>query len=307
MNLNFNEILDMIIIQGGQWLITSGLRIVLYIIGAMILVRVVRRIGKAIIARYQDDDPTTKNEQERRAETLVSVLKITTKIAVWTIVLFMVLREIGANITPLLTGAGIVGLAVGFGAQNIVRDFFSGFLILLENQYRVGDVIQIADRAGLVESINLRTTSIRNLEGVLHIIPNGEIKAVDNYTFSESRQVIDVGISYNSSMDKAIEVIEAIGEEMKNMPEFAEDIRAFEILGIQRLGDSSVDIRVKISTEPLKQWAIGRKFRYLVKKRFDENDIEIPFPHRTVYFRTEDDLKPRISIENETKQNNKGE
>ncbi len=297
-HFDINEFIDETILEAGHWLISSGFRIIIYLIAAVLLIKAIKRIGNAVIARYQDDDPTTKNEQERRAETLVSVVNITSKVFIWVIVVFMTLREIGANITPLLTGAGIAGIAIGFGAQNIVRDFFSGFLILLENQYRVGDWIQIADRNGLVESISLRTTSIRNLEGVLHIVPNGEIKAVDNYTFSESRQVIDVGISYNSSVDKAIEVIKAIGEEMQTNPVSGADIRDFEVLGVQRLGDSSVDIRVKISTEPSKQWAIGRSFRYLVKKRFDEAGIEIPFPHRTVYLRTEDDLKPKIEIEN---------
>ena len=286
-NMNWKEIIDNFILKSGQWLSTSGLRILLYIVAGLILIKLVRKIGKEIVKRFEDDDPTTLNDQERRAETLVSVINVTTKVFVWTIICFMILREIGANITPLLTGAGVAGLAIGFGAQNIVRDFFNGFLILLENQYRVGDVVKIADRTGEVQSINLRTTIIRDLEGIVHVIPNGEIKAVDNYTFSESRQIIDIGISYDSSIDKAFEVIRNIGAELREIEEFKRFIRGFDILGVQNLGDSSVDIRVMIVTEPSQQWAIGRRFKYLVKKRFDEAGIEIPYPHQTVYLRTE--------------------
>jgi len=283
-----------------SWLTTSGLRILVYVIGGIILITVVKKIGKTIVKKVEDDDSTTRNERERRADTLFQVINVTTKIFVWVIVLFMALKEFGANITPLLTGAGIVGVAIGFGAQNIVRDFFNGFLILLENQFRVGDVVKIAERAGLVESINLRTTVLRDLEGVVHVIPNGEIRAVDNMTFSESRAVIDVGISYNSSMDIAIEAIKGIGDELKADNELGRFVRDLSILGIENLGDSSVDIRVMIKTDPLQQWGIARRFRYLVKKKFDEIGIEIPFPHQTVYLRTEGDLKPEIEIESKT-------
>ncbi|MCK5833346.1 mechanosensitive ion channel family protein [bacterium] len=299
--LNWDEILDSVILLGGRWLLSSGLRILLYVIGAVIIIKLLRKIGNVVITKFQDDDPTTMNDQERRAETLVTVMNITTKVFVWSIVFFMILREIGANITPLLTGAGVVGLAIGFGAQNIVRDFFNGFLILLENQYRVGDFVKIAERSGGVESITLRTTSIRDLEGILHIIPNGEIRAVDNYTFAVSKSVVDVGISYNSSVDLAMEVLESIGKELPELPEIGRFVRDFAILGVQNLGDSSVDIRVLITTDPSQQWAIGRKFKYLVKKRFDEAGIEIPYPHQTVYMRTENDNKPVLSIESENK------
>lgn len=280
-----------------EWGSTSGLRILAYIIGAIILIKVIRKVGRGIVERVEDENDTTRNERERRADTLFNVVNVTSKIFVWTIVVFMILREFGANLGPLLAGAGVVGVAIGFGAQSIVKDFFNGFLILLENQYRVGDVIKIADRAGLVESINLRTTVIRDLEGVVHVIPNGEIGPVDNMTFMESRAVVDVGISYNSSIDKAMEEIEKIGAEMQENEEFGRFIRSFEILGVDKLGASSVDIRVLIKTDPLQQWGIARKFKYFVKKRFDEVGIEIPFPHHTVYMRQEPNKSFRIQGE----------
>jgi len=293
-NIDWNAITENLL----AWLTSSGLRIVIYILGAIIVCRLVKKIGKRILKRFEDSDDTTRSEIERRADTLFSVIKVTSRVFVWIIVGFMILREIGANIAPLLTGAGIIGIAIGFGAQNIVRDFFNGFLILLENQFRVGDVITIAERTGTVESINLRTTIIRDLEGVVHVVPNGEIKAVDNMTFQESRALVDVGISYNSSIDKAMEIIGTIGEELKANLDFGRFIRDFQILGVNNLGDNSVDIRVMIKTEPLQQWAIARKFKYLVKKRFDENDIEIPFPHRTVYLRTESGGIDKTGIDN---------
>lgn len=293
LEINWTEILMDIL----KWFSTSGLRVLFYILGAFILIRLIKSIGKKIVSRFEDEDPTNRSEVEKRADTLFNVVVVSTRIFVWTIVMFMILREIGANIAPLLTGAGIVGIAVGFGAQNIVKDFFNGFLILLENQYRVGDVITIADRSGLVESITLRTTTLRDIEGVVHVIPNGQIGAVDNRTFLESKAVIDVGISYNSSMDKAMEEIANVAEEMKNSEEFGPFIRDFDILGVNNLGSSSVDIRVVFTTDPRQQWTIARKFRYLVKKRFDEVGVEIPFPHQTVYLRQEKDKRFRIDNE----------
>ncbi len=283
LNIDWNNFLTLSI----DWLLTSGLRIILYIIGGILVTKTVKKIGKDIIKRFEDDDTTTRNDEERRADTLVSVVNVTTKVFIWVIVAFMILREVGANITPLLTGAGVAGIAIGFGAQNIVRDFFNGFLILLENQFRIGDVVTIAGRSGAVKEINLRTTVLRDLQGVMHVIPNGEIKAVDNMTFTESRAVVDVGISYDSSIDGAIEVLGKIGDELKADGELGRFIRVFDILGVNNLGDSSVDIRVMITTEPSQQWAIGRKFKYLVKTRFDEAGIEIPYPHQTIYIRKE--------------------
>ena len=306
-SIPWKEVIQKYSSQVGGWLLSGGVRVLLYILAGFILIKAVRKIGKRIVRRVEDQDDTTRNERERRADTLVGVLNVTTKVVVWVLIAFMILREFGANLAPLLAGAGIVGVAVGFGAQSFVKDFFNGFLILMENQYRVGDVVKIADRAGLVEQINLRTTTIRDLEGVMHVIPNGQIDVVDNMTFSESRAVIDVGISYNSSMDKAIELIEQIGAEMKADTELGDKIRDISILGIERLGGSSVDIRVLLKTDPLQQWSIARKFRYLVKKTFDKEGVEIPFPHQTVYLRTEDDLIPKLMTNPNENQDSKTE
>jgi len=294
-NIDWNELWTKTI----GWLSTSGLRVIIYIVLGVIFIKLVRKIGQAMVARIEDDDDTSRSERERRADTLYSVINITTRIFVWTIIGFMIMKEVGANITPLLTGAGVVGLAIGFGAQNIVRDFFNGFLILLENQYRVGDVVGIGGKAGVVETISLRTTIIRDIEGVVHVVPNGEIKIVDNFTFSESRAIVDVGISYNSSIDKALEVLTKLGEDLKADEEVGKNVREYTILGVNNLGNSSVDIRVMIKTEPLQQWAIARKFKYMIKKKFDEEGIEIPFPHQTLYLRTEDDQIPKIETSSE--------
>jgi moderate conductance mechanosensitive channel len=278
--------------KSGGWILSNGLRIVLYIAVGIIVIKLVRRVGTRIKCHVDGYDKHTCNEAERRQHTLFKAVNITAKVFIWIIVSIMILRELGANIAPLLAGAGIAGVAIGFGAQNFVRDIFNGFLILFENQFRVGDVVKVADRSGVVEDINLRTTTIRDLEGVKHIIPNSEIKAVDNYTFSESRALVDVSISYDSSIDKAIEILRGIGDEICVDPVCGEFIRAFEILGVTNLGKSSVDIQVMITTDPSQQWGVGRRFNYLVKTRFDEAGITIPFQQHTVHIR---DAKNRIA------------
>ena len=273
--------------KSGDWALSNGLRIILYIALGIFVIKLVKRFGTRIKCHVNGYDKHTCNEAERRQHTLFKVVNVTAKIFVWLIVSIMILRELGANIAPLLAGAGIAGVAIGFGAQSFVKDVFNGFLILLENQYRVGDVITIAERSAIVEDINLRTTIIRDLEGVKHVIPNGEIKAVDNYTFAESRALIDVSVSYGTSIDKALDVLNKIGEELRADEKFREFIRDFTIMGVENLGQSSIDIRVMITTDPSQQWSVGRQFKYLVKERFEEAGIAIPFQHHIVYLHNE--------------------
>ena len=157
-------------------------KIIMIIIGAWIVIRATRLAGKKIVYDTQDDPPTTKSEREKRAKTLVNIINSAIKVFVYIVASFMILKEVGVDIAPLLAGVGIAGLAIGFGAQTLVRDFITGFFILMENQYRVGDVVKIGDHAGLVEEVNLRTTVLRDLEGVVHTIPNGEVQSVNNLT-----------------------------------------------------------------------------------------------------------------------------
>jgi len=177
-----------------------------------------------------------------------------------------------------------VGLAVGFGAQSLVKDIISGFFILLEDQIRVGDVVNVADKGGLVEKVGLRTTVLRDLHGNVHYVPNGTIAVVTNMTKEYSRYVFDIGVAYREDVDEVIAVIKGIDQEMRNDPEFKDDIlESIEILGLDQFATSAVVIKERTTTLPIKQWRVGREFNRRIKKKFDELNIEIPFPHVTLY------------------------
>jgi moderate conductance mechanosensitive channel len=213
------------------------------------------------------------------------VIHITLNVVILAVSAAVVLGEIGVKIGPILAAAGVIGLAVGFGAQNLVQDVISGFFILLEDQIRVGDVIQTAGKGGLVEKVNLRMVVLRDLHGNVHYIRNGKIDIVTNMTRDFSRFVFDIGVAYREDVDEVIEVIKAIDEEMRADPVFGPDIlEPIEILGLDRFADSAVIVRARTKTKPIKQWNVGREFNRRIKKRFDELGIEIPFPHQTVYF-----------------------
>jgi small conductance mechanosensitive channel len=197
----------------------------------------------------------------------------------------MVLRELGVNIVPILTGAGIAGLAVGFGAQHLVRDVISGFFIILENQVRVGDIVNINGKGGLVEAIRLRTTVIRGFDGTVHIFPNGAITEVSNLTKDYSYYVIDLGVAYKENVDRVMQVLREVGDQLQKDTAFGEKILApLEVVGVDRFADSAVVIKMRIKTLPLEQWNVGRELRRRIKNTFDQQGIEIPYPHVSVYF-----------------------
>ena len=263
-------------------------KIVLIVIGAWIVARATRLAGKRIIEYTQDDDPATKSEREKRAETLVHIVKNAIKVFIYIVASFMILREIGVDIAPLLAGVGIAGLAIGFGAQTLVKDFLTGFFILMENQYRVGDVVKIGDHAGLVEKIKLRTTTLRDLQGVVHIIPNGEVQSVNNMTHEWSRAVLDIGVAYKEDVDRVIGVLERVGKELRQEEAYSQImLEDPQILGVDNFGESEVTIKMITKTCPLKQWQVARELRRRIKYAFDREGIEIPFPQRTVYMRKE--------------------
>lgn len=266
------------------WLLTHGLRIVLIIAAAFLFIRIARLVTKRIERVFEDDDPATMSEREKRAATLGKVVRNVARVVVWTVALMMILKELGVDIGPILAGVGIAGLAIGFGAQSVVKDFLSGCFILLENQFRVGDVIKAAGVAGLVERMTLRVTILRDLEAKVHVIPNGSIDVVTNMTKEWSRFLMDVGVAYKEDIDFVMKTLEEIGADLQADPEIGPKITApLEILGVEDFADSAVLIRVMFTTQPLKQWTVGRAFRRRVKKTFDAKGIEIPFPHRTVY------------------------
>ncbi len=266
------------------WALSSGLSVVLILLGAWIL----KKVLDAAINRFEkhfEQKGVVPSEAEKRAKTLGNILHTTLTITIYVLAGIMMLSELGIAIGPLLAGVGIASIAIGFGAQSLVKDVINGFFLLLEDQIRVGDVVTIAGMGGLVESVNLRTTRLRDVEGRVHIIPNGLIEVATNFTKDWSRALLEIGVAYKEDVDRVIEVLQKVGEEMRADPDYAAVIlEPMTVLGVDSFGESSVNIRLFFKTVPLKQWEIAREYRRRVKKAFDAAGIEIPFPHRTIYF-----------------------
>ena len=264
----------------------EALQIVLILVGSGLLIRAVRILADRLVRFVQDDDPLTTNQRELRAVTLAGVFKGVSKIVIVLVAGLTILGILGINTAPLIAGASVAGLAISFGAQNLIRDFISGFFILLENQYRVGDVIRAAGVSGQVEDMNLRITVLRDLEGVAHFIPNGEIKVVSNLAKEWSRAVVNVGVAYKENLDRVVAVLNTVGQELSQDPIFGQGIlEPPQVLGVENFGDSQVTLRIVTKTRPLKQWETARELRKRIKAAFDREGIEMPFPHRVVYSR----------------------
>ncbi len=265
------------------WLQDHGPRLILIVLLAFVLLKVATVLTgklKGLLARRGGD-----LEYEKRSGTLSGVIHWLLRLVILAVASFMLLSELGVPVAPILTAAGVVGLAVGFGAQNLVQDFISGFFILLEDQVRVGDVIQIGDKSGLVEKVTLRMVILRDQAGSVHFIRNGKIDVVTNMTKDFSHYVFDISVAYREDVDAVIRVLKGIDEEMRQDAEFKSDILApLEVLGVDSFGDNAVIIKARTKTKPIQQWRIGREFNRRIKKKFDELNIEFPFPHRTIYF-----------------------
>jgi len=223
--------------------------------------------------------------RKKRGDTLVGVFMGLGKIIIVVIVAFMILGELNINIAPILAGLGIVGIAVGFGAQYLIRDLIAGVFILLENQYRVGDVAKVVDIAGLVEEVHLRKTVLRDLDGIVHHVPNGEIRVASNYTRRFSRVNLDVSVAYSTDLDHAISVINRVGQELAEDEQWKERIiKPPQVLRVNKFGDSGIDIKILGDVQPIEQWAVMGELRLRLKKAFDEAEIEIPWPHVKLFF-----------------------
>lgn len=281
-----NDVIKLIFL----WLKTSGIKIVGIFIGLLILYQMSKWINKWVERFIPEKDIIGTMEAKKRAYTLGNILRHVFLVLIFLIAIMMILGELGIQLGPLLATAGIGALAIGFGAQSLVKDLISGFFIILENQYRIGDVIKIGSVSGLVEQFSLRRTVLRDLEGIVHTIPNGEIKIVSNLSKEWSRCVIDVEVSYYEDIDKVIDVLIEIGKELQNEEPYKTFIlEPLQILGVERFGESGIIIRMMIKTLPLKQWEIGRELRKRIKKGFDEKGIQIPFPHHVLIFGEKDE------------------
>jgi small conductance mechanosensitive channel len=265
----------------------SVLRIALIVIAGYLGVKFIRvaidRL-EAILVRAGERSEDVPGAARKRVTTLTNVLRTIAVGLIWAVVFVVSLDQLGLDITPILAGAGIIGLAVGFGAQNLVRDVLSGFFLILENQIRVGDVAIINGTGGLVESITFRTVVLRDLSAVVHVFPNGTINTLANLTKGWSAYVMDIGVAYKEDTDRVIEVMRQVDEEIGKDPVFQPKVLGpIEIFGVDNFGESEVTIKARLRTRPLEQWNVGREYRRRLKKAFDAAGIEIPFPHRTLY------------------------
>lgn len=248
-------------------------------LGYRLLKLLTRRIEKAV----EDDDPATVSEREQRAKTLAQLLNSVGAVAI-SIAAGLTILNLFVAIGPLLAGVGVVGLAISFGAQSLVKDVINGFFILLENQFGVGDVVEINGVGGVVEKLTMRVVMLRDLEGVLHVIPNGSITMVSNRTRGWSRTVLDVGVAYKEDVDHVIAVIRDVARKFWSDPQWKDQlVEEPAVWGVEALADSSVNIRLVATTRPGSQWNVGRELRRRIKNRFDEEGIEIPFPQRTLH------------------------
>jgi small conductance mechanosensitive channel len=276
------------------WVIQTAIQIALVLVVAFVLTRLLRRITTKVGNKVSQE--TTPIRALQRTETLTRVLSSAGIVVIWVMGTFYVLGAIGANLAPLLASVGIIGLAVGFGAQNLVRDVVSGFFILLEDQYGVGDIIEINQVAsGKVETLTLRVTGMRALDGTLHFIANGEITHIANRSKDWARAIIDVGVAYKESSDKVRQSLEKVALTSKADDELGRTMYTEpEILGVEMLGEYEVTWRMVVDTKPGKQWEVGRALRERIKAAFDEDNIEIPFPHQVMIRAEENGAKSAV-------------
>jgi small conductance mechanosensitive channel len=280
-----------------RWLLGDGLRIAAIAVGAYLVVR----IGAAAAQRFEREMSAGTGldviERTKRAQTLARIVQKTLSIVVIAIGGLMILRELDVDITPVLTGAGILGLAVGFGAQTLVRDVISGFFLIVEDQVRVGDVAIVNGTGGLVEEINLRTIVLRDMEGTVHVFPNGAITTLANKTKDYSYYVIDLGMAYGEDPDRVATALRDIGDGLIADPKFRSSIlEPLEIIGVDAFGESQITLKARIKTVPLKQWEVGRELRRRIARAFKEQGIEIPYPQRTVWVRSESGSTPPADV-----------
>ena len=270
------------------WLQTSGVRLLLIVVASSLLVRLLSSVVNRILNLVANSGEAPATEAEKRARTAASLLRTLGTFLIILAAVLMALREVGLDITPLLAGAGVAGLAIGLGAQSLIKDFIVGFFILLEDQFHIGDVIQAAGVSGQVEGMSLRKTTVRDLRGTVHFIPNGEIKVVSNLTKGWSRVVLEVGIGYDEDVDRALGLLAEVGQALAADESFGKLIlEPPQVLGVESLGESQVTIRLLMKTLPSKQWEVSRELRRRIKVRFDRERIAIPYPHRVVINRSD--------------------
>ncbi|MDX9951321.1 MAG: mechanosensitive ion channel family protein [Methylophilaceae bacterium] len=264
-------------------LIKTSLRILLIMVIAAILIKI---SSKLIIKLKQHLKERADGDAEelKRIDTLGRVFRYIASILIVVIAIVEVLHQLGISIAPILAAAGVVGVAVGFGAQSLIKDYFNGFFLLLENQIRQGDVVEAGGKGGFVEEVTLRHIKMRDYDGNVHYVPNGIITTVTNMSRGFAHSVIDIGVAYRENVDEVMQIMREVGEDMRTDEEFQFKILDnLEMAGIDKLGDSAVTIRCRFKVKALEQWTVRREFFKRIKEQFDKRGIEIPYPHLTVY------------------------
>ena len=267
------------------WIYSHGLKIVVIIAAAFLSVwigkkLIVRIIRTSIVA----DRFMSKTAEKKREDTLIKIISIIIRVLVISIAALMIFQEFGLQIGPILAGAGVVGLAIGFGGQYLIRDIITGLFIILENQYRIGDVVNFDGTGGLVEDISLRMTTLRDIDGTVHHIPHGEIKRVANLTKVFARVNLDIGVAYNSDLEHVIKVINKTGDDLAADPEWKDlIIKPPRFLRVNEFADSAIVLKILGDTQPIHQWAVAGEFRKRLKIAFDKEKIEIPFPQKVMH------------------------
>jgi len=290
MELNWHTVVNWMTGHGIRILIIVGVGVALWFVLDKSLSPIVRRVVAR--SRYKE----SREEIEKRTKTLLSVIKGVGRVFIVIVGVVMILSEIGIAIGPILAGLGIAGVAVGFGAQYLIRDLIAGIFIILENQYRVGDVIRIADIdiGGQVEEITLRKTVLRDLDGIVHHIPNGEIKVASNLTRSFARVNLNISVAYDTDLDHAISVINRVGKELAEDEKWGKVINSPpQVLRVNNLGEHGIDIKVVGDVKPMEHWAVMGELRLRLKKAFDAEGIEIAWPRTKVYFVNDVPESPR--------------
>jgi small-conductance mechanosensitive channel len=277
----------------GDWFVAHGIRILAIILVGWFVYKIVGIIMPIFVRRYvaqKGRRRRTKGYIKQRSQTLGRVVTQAVGIFLLIIAVFMILSELGVDITPLLASAGIAGIAVGFAAQNSIRDVIGGFVIMMEDHYNVGDIVKVADITGNVEELSLRRTVLRDLKGILHVVPNGEIRVSSNYTRSISRAFFEVGVAYKEDLDRVMTVVRQTWETMAQDPEWADKMidKTPWLLRVEEFGDSGITIRAVGDTRPMEQWAVLGELRRRIKHVFDEEGIEIPWPHIKLYYGEEE-------------------
>ena len=267
-------------------MIEASLRILVILIVSYVVIRAIRfglNKFEQVLLTWREREDSARIANEKRVKTLTGMIRTICLTLVWVIGIVMSLDQIGLDITPILAGAGIVGLAVGFGAQNLVRDVINGFFIILENQIRVGDVAVVNGTGGLVEAISFRTVTLRDLSGIVHIFPHGTVTTLANMTKEWSAYVMEIGVAYKEDTDRVEDIMRKVGEDVQQDPQVGRKMLGpIEIFGVDAFEESEVIIKARIKTLPIEQWVVGREYRRRLKKAFEREHIEIPFPHRTL-------------------------